>query len=166
MRNYPTITTGLGKFTPDLFTRLMTMLRAFEESPAGVGQVQGMKSRAKQTIILGKITATGSSVSTNRFKYTVTEQAMGDFDSSSGTFTFTDKTGGFQDIQAFNTVEIANTSSFAGPGVDLSAADFPAGMSLQPVFTNTVAVCLVKRDVNGEPIALFTIANAIDGSCT
>lgn len=166
MRNYPTITKGLGKFTPDIFARLMAMLRAFETSPTDFLQGQRKSSSTKERVILGKITATGSSVSTNRFKYTVTEQAMGDFDSSSGTFTFTDKVGGFTDIQAFNTVEIANTSSFAGPGVNLSAADFPPGMSLQPVFTNTVALCLIKRDINGEAIALFTIANAIDGSCS
>lgn len=166
MRNYPNISTGLGKFTPDLFGRLMFMLEAFESNPDLFRilnqQGKGMKGRR---VFIGKITHTGT-ISTNRFTYTVTEQQLGDFTSGSADYLFANKSDGIIDMVAVNTVEVANTSSFAGPGVDLSAADFPSGMSLQAVATGTLAICHIQRDENGEQVALFTIANAIDGSCT
>ncbi len=166
MRNYPNISTGLGKFTPDLFARLMAMLEVFESNPEIMAKLdqrgKGMKGRR---VFIGKITHTGT-ISTNRFTYTVTEQELADFTSGSPDYLFSDKSDGITEMVAVNTVEVANTSSFAGPGVDLSAADFPAGMSLQAIATGTLAICHIQRDENGEQVALFTIANAIDGSCT
>jgi hypothetical protein len=166
MRNYPNISTGLGKFTPDLFSRLMKMLRAFESNPElfKILDQRGKLMKGRR-VFIGKITHTGT-ISTNRFTYTVTEQELADFTSGSPDYLFTDKSNGITDMVAVNTVEVANTSSFAGPGVDLSAVDFPSGMSLQAVATGTMAICNIQRDENGEQVALFTIANAIDGSCS
>lgn len=166
MRNYPNISSGLGKFTPDLFSRLMILLEAFESNPDIFRTLdQRTKGMQGRRIFIGKITHTGT-ITTNRFKYTVTEQDLGDFTTGSADFLFSNKPDGIVDMVAVNTVEVANTSSFAGPGVNLAAADFPSGMSLQAVTTGTLAICNIQRDENGEQVALFTIANAIDGSCS
>ena len=168
MRNYPNISTGLGKFTPDLFDRLMVMLRAFEADPTNAKRLdQRQEQQQGRKTFIGKITHTGT-ISTNRFKYTVTEQEPEDCDpdDAGSTFGFINKQGGITDMFALNTVEFENTADFAGPGIDLSADDFPSGMSLQAIETGTLAICHVLYDLNGKQCAVFTIANAVDGSCS
>tara|TARA_R100001510_G_C7650576_1_gene208108 strand:+ start:1766 stop:2272 length:507 start_codon:yes stop_codon:yes gene_type:complete len=168
MRNYPNISTGLGKFTPDLFDRLMVMLRTFELDPTNAKRLdQRQEQQQGRKTFVGAITHTGQ-ISTNRFKYTVDERVPGncDPDDPSATFGFISKEGGIQNMFALNTVELQNTADFAGPGIDLSADDFPSGMSLQAIETGTLAICHVLYDRNGKQCAVFTIANAVDGSCS
>lgn len=167
MRNYPNISTGLGKFTPDLFDRLMVMLQTFEADPTNARRLdqRQLQQQGRKTFI-GKITHTGT-ISTNRFKYHVTEQEPQncDPDDTEAGFEFINKENGIFEVFALNTVEMQNTADFAGPGVDLSADDFPSGMSVQPIETGTLAICHVLYDLNGKQVAAFTVANAIDGSC-
>lgn len=166
MRNYPNISSGLGKFTPDLFSRLMILLEAFESNPEIFRTLdQRQKQLEGRKTFVGKITRTGA-ISTNRYKYTVQEQVPGECTGGSAAFNFINKEGGISDMVALNTVEFENTSTFAGPGIDLGADDFPAGMSLQPIEDGTLAICHVLYDTVGTQIAVFTIANAVDGSCS
>lgn len=163
---YPRITNGLGKFTPEVFNRLMLMLQDFEEK-SGDAIPKSRKGMQGRKTFIGKITHEGTLPGkTNQFKYKVSEVTPDDFTASTGNFTYVAVAGGISDMPAFNTVESQNTGDFAGPGVDLSAADFPSGMSLQEVKTNTIAICHIATDQNGLQVALFTIANAIDGSCS
>tara|TARA_Y100001938_G_scaffold147324_1_gene228253 strand:- start:629 stop:1126 length:498 start_codon:yes stop_codon:yes gene_type:complete len=164
MSNYPNISTGLGKFTPDLFARLMVMLQAYESDPSRFKTLdQKQKGGEFRKTFIGKITHTGT-ISTNRFKYTVDEQVPKDF-VTGGPFDFEQKPGGYSALFAINTVEVPNTASSVGPGIDLSAADFPPGMSLQPIKDGTLAICHVLYDERGVQTACFTVANAVDGSC-
>tara|TARA_R100000655_G_scaffold46391_1_gene83304 strand:+ start:1416 stop:1919 length:504 start_codon:yes stop_codon:yes gene_type:complete len=166
MSNYPNISTGLGKFTPDLFARLMVMLQAYESDPSKFKTLnqKGKGGEFRKTFV-GKITHTGDiSGQPNRFRYTVDEQVPNDFVVGND-WDFVQKPGGFTALKAVNTVEVPNTSSSVAPGIDLSASDFPDGMSLQPIKDGTLAICHVLYDERGEQVACFTVANAVDGSC-
>ena len=166
MTNYPNISTGLGKFTPDLFARLMVMLQAYESDPSRFRTLDQKKPGGEfRKTFVGKITHTGDITGQpNRFKYTVSEQVPNDFVVGNA-WDFKQKPGGYTALKAINTVEVGNTSTQVGPGINLGAADFPDGMTLQPISDGTLAICHVLYDQLGEQVACFTVANAVDGSC-
>ena len=171
MRNYPTISRGLGKFTPGLFARLMGMLREYEQT-GFKSENEARGDNRKKEVIMAKIVSiedTIGSADSNRYEYKVTEQELGDFATTGDTtspYNFKDKDGGFVELLAYNAVEADNSASVAGPGVNLAASDFPSGMGLIPIRVNTIVLCIVSRDKNGQPKGIFSVANAIDGSCT
>tara|TARA_B100000900_G_scaffold372105_1_gene351784 strand:- start:1121 stop:1627 length:507 start_codon:yes stop_codon:yes gene_type:complete len=168
MRNYPTISRGLGKFTPGLFARLMAMLREYENT-GFKSDTEARGENKKKQVIMAKIVSNDDTIGgvDNRFEYKVTEQELGDFSSTSPTYDFKDKDGGFVELLAYNAVEADNQQGGeVGPGVDTGASDFPTGMSLQAVRLGTIVLCIVSRDEDGQAKGIFSIANAIDGSCT
>ena len=163
-RNYPEISVGLGKFTPDLFSRLMVMLQAFEQDRS---VVRGLDSRAgnvrTRNLVIGQIQSS-ESYATNRFKYQFKEVLPGNFSGDSPDRDFFTKSGA-EEIEAYNLIEFENSSSFAGPGINLAADDFPSGMSLQPIEDDTYVLVYIQRDTKGKEVGFFNCANAIDGSC-
>ena len=173
-RNYHNISQGLGKFSPDLFARLMTMLEAYETS--GLGQeLQNYRQpprnnlggfSGKQGVILASIN-NPVQLTANRWKYQFSRLLPSNFDPDE-TPDYNLTQVGINPISgpAYNLVEFRNTADFAGPGIDLSAADFPSGMSVQPIEDDTPAIVFVTRDSNGFMVGFFNIANAIDGSCS
>ena len=169
MREYPKITQGLGKFTPDLFERLMEMLEAFESSNGGGKKnpsLDATRPSVGARVFVAKIdSSTALSGESNRWEYDFTEQIAQDFSSGSKNYNFTDKTGGVSD-KAFNIMETNNTASSMKPGVDLSAADFPSGMSVQPIADDSLVFVRSYRDDQGKTLYLFQADNAIDGSCS
>lgn len=168
MREYPTITRGLGKFTPGLFARLMTMLREYEKT-GFKNQSEAKGDNKKKQVIIAKIVSIESTIGgqNSRSEYKITEQELGDFSSSNPTYNFKDKPGGFVELLAYNAVEANNQDGgYVGPGVNTGASDFPTGMGVVGVRPGTIVLAIVSRDEDGEPKGIFSIANAIDGSCS
>tara|TARA_Y100000114_G_scaffold46858_1_gene42684 strand:+ start:4309 stop:4818 length:510 start_codon:yes stop_codon:yes gene_type:complete len=169
MREYPKITQGLGKFSPDLFERLMEMLEAFESGNGGGKKkpsLDGTRPSVGARVFVAKIdSSTAISGESNRFEYNFTEQIAQDFTSSSKNYNFADLTGGISD-KAYNIMETNNTANTMKPGVDLSAADFPSGMSVQAIADDSLVFMRSYRDDQGKTLYLFQAENAIDGSCT
>lgn len=169
MREYPKIQQGLGKFTPDLFDRLMEMLEAFESSNGAGKKREGLDSTRSNTgnrIFVARIS--GSSAITgenNRFAYTFVEETADDFSSGSADYNFSSG-GRLVTGTAYNIMEVNNTSALMNPGVDLSAGDFPSGMSVQAISTGSLVFMRQYRDNQGAGLFLFQAENAIDGSCS
>jgi len=169
MAEYPSISKGLGKLTPELWTRLMGMLRAYESgsiqsnSEQGIG---GMFAGLHRPYFLAKITAS-SAIATNRYKYTYAEVVL---DSS---YSFTTRTGGRSGTDALNLCEMSNTSTHVGAGVDLEGGAYPTGFSMMPIgkcgdgdTVDLVVVMFGVRDANGVLRSVFSLANDHDGTCT
>ena len=169
-RDYPTIQQGLGKFTPELFARLMRMLETFESDTGGQGvrkpELDVRGSRPPDRVFVGYIEgSTAIPGESNRWSYSFTE-AIGDRFSSPGpNYEFIAGGMGVTDT-AYNIMEVNNTSTDMNPGVDLSASDFPSGMEVQPISEGSLVFIQSFRDSNGEALYLFQAENAIDGSCT
>lgn len=169
-RDYPKISQGLGKFTPDLFARLMRMLEIFEaDNGGGALRKPGLDERRSdisERVFVARIA--GSSAITgedNRYEYTFIEETADDFSSDSKDYNFS--SGGRLILDnAFNIMEVNNTSALMNPGVDLSAGDFPSGMSVQPISTGSLVFMRQYRDNQGAGLYLFQAENAIDGSCS
>lgn len=169
-RDYPTISQGLGKFTPDLFARLMRMLEIFESDNGGSStrkpQLDQRRNDISDRVFVARIA--GSSEmdgEENRFTYTFVEETADDFSSDSADYNFS--SGGRLIVgTAYNIMEVNNTADLMNPGVDLSASDFPSGMSVQPISEGSLVFMRQYRDNQGEGVYFFQAENAIDGSCS
>lgn len=64
---------------------------------------------------------------------------------------------------ALNVTEAANTSSFIAPGIN--PANVPAGFAVKPIEVGMYVLLFPGRRVNGNPIWLFAVENALDGTC-
>lgn len=62
---------------------------------------------------------------------------------------------------ALNTIEAQNTALHVGPGI--VKANIPAGFSVKPV--EGYVLLFPGRRVDGTPMWLFSVPNAIDGAC-
>ena len=169
-RDYPIIQQGLGKFTPDLFARLMRMLETFESDSGGLGvRKNGLDQRGgtfPERVFVAQIeSSTAIPSESNRWSYGFTEAIADDFSSESKTYNFVAGGRGVTDT-AYNIMEVNNTSTDMNPGVDLSAGDFPAGMSVQPISDGSLVFMQAFRDSKGAALYLFQAENAIDGSCS
>ena len=112
--------------------------------------------------ILGKITGATAlpSPEVNRWLYTWTQANIG----STNRYIFeVPASEAWYYGEALNTNEAANTTSFIGPGID--PANVPAGFQVKPVAVGMYVLLYPGRRVNGTPIWLFAVENAIDGTC-
>ena len=176
MAIYPNITRGLGKLTPDLWRRLMRMLRWFESRAARMDR--GAKGRAW---ILAKITnAQVIGAHTTRWEYAWEEvqlDATDDgFDVVTNGLTSTGDADEW-DFAAINLAEAANTANEVAPGVRLSGDDYPAGMDAMPIGElfddgggvdriEVVVMLWAGRDDEGYTRWFFNLSNAHDGTCS
>ncbi len=169
MREYPKISQGLGKFTPDLFARLMDMLEAFESANGGGKKkpsLDGTRESKQPRVFVARITgSSGITGENNRFAYTFDEETADDFSSGSKNYNFS-AGGRLVTGTAYNIMEVNNTAALMNPGVDLSAGDFPSGMSVQAISTGSLVFMRQFRDDQGASLYLFQAENAIDGSCS
>lgn len=169
MREYPKITQGLGKFTPDLFQRLMDMLESFENANGGGKKnpsLDGTRDSPAGRTFVARISGSSAiSGENNRFAYTFIEETADDFSSGSADYNFSSG-GRLCTGTAYNIMEVNNTAALMNPGVDLSASDFPSGMSVQAISTGSLVFMRQYRDNQGAGLFLFQAENAIDGSCT
>tara|TARA_R110000822_G_scaffold24042_2_gene73600 strand:+ start:1413 stop:1925 length:513 start_codon:yes stop_codon:yes gene_type:complete len=170
MATYPRITRGLGKLSPSLFSRLMAMLKEYEDDKAK-NTVLDHSGQAglKRTYFLAKITASAAiGGASNRYTYTFTEVVL---DVTTG---FAVRANGRTGTNALNLCEMSNTATHVSPGVDLESSAYPAGFSMMPIgkcgdgdTVNLVVVMFAVRDAGGVLRSVFSLGNTHDGTaCT
>jgi len=184
VEQYPIITQGLGKLTPQLWERLMAMLTYYEHHARNEEQARG----ATTNYFLARIT--GSTEITdhpNRYEYDWEEVILNtvvETDSSAmiaGSLNSED-TG----ILALNLCELDNIDDQVSTGVnmDTNTTDYPVGFSMMPIGeiyisggTNEqlepivvmFAVSAGSGDVTEDDTLtkyVFSIGNSHDGECT
>lgn len=173
MPEYPNISTGLGKLTPQLWERLMRMLRSYESTyPRDERQVRPAGGGGSISF-LAKITG-NLEITANRYKYAWTEVYV---DATDGT-TFITKTGGKSGTTstdfALNGCEAANTADDVGSGVVVDATNYPANFEPMAIGQlasdpadkiDLVVVMFQIKDDEGGTTYIFNMVNSHDGSC-
>jgi len=117
---------------------------------------------------LAKITNSAAIVGTsNRYNYTWFEVVL---DDETGVDL---RINGLSGTTALNICEMSNTAADVGPGVAVDADDYPDGFDMipigGPVGSAAVAVVVMMyhvKDEDGNLRAVFSMANAHDGSCS
>ena len=180
--SYPEISKGLGKLTPELWSRLMLMLRDYEREGTGTGTQRKPESEKQyREYFLAKLTGCALIAATNnRWEYSFEEVNV------NGT-TFTTVTGGQSgtvaaSTAAYNACEAGNTSSEVGTGVYMDG-DYPSGFNMMPIGMTAdnfdpsvttyasldvdVSVMMYNtRAASGALTRVFFAANSHDGACT
>ena len=177
--SYPEISKGLGKLTPEMWARLMDMLRSFESGDPQSGNRE--RDKQYKEYFLAELTGCAAIGGTsNRWEYSFTEVIV------NGT-AFATLTGGQSgtvaaSTAAYNACEAGNTSTEVGTGVYLSGG-YPSGFNMMPIgmtadnfdpATTTYASLDVDvvvmmynfREVSGALKCVFFAANSHDGVCT
>jgi len=162
---YPTISQGLGNLTPQLWERLMVMLRAYEKDNKNETR-KTFKQNSNATIFLAQITTSSLIGGTaNRYYYTWEEINMVDEN------TVEEKLGGRSGDEAINLCEIPNTIDNVAPAIDLNGATYPDGFGMRAigdcidtVYLEVVVVMHRIVDNGGVPRYVFSLANSNDGT--
>jgi len=173
---YPRISVGIGELSPEMWDRLMLVMRFVEniigdsdESEEGsLGRVNPPKTTFIATI-------TGSSeIGANRYKYEWLEVNV---ELDSGDLTETIPVGlalGHDAVgYAYNLCELSNTDTSVGSGVHVGEElDYPTGFSMMPIGKcgddteiDVGVVMTLIRGSKGEVIPVFSMVNAHDGEC-
>ncbi len=177
MAQYPSISRGLGKLTPGLWSRLMTMLKAFEGSNASInGLGNATKIDLRQSITGGRFFFAeikgNAALATNRYKYEFDHVDPVDWaNPASGDF-YPRAVGwgaevGGGTVYAYNLIEMHNTSTTIGPGVGVGAGS-PSGstLSIVPISSGSIVIMWPAISEDGEQVFFFQCENAIGVSCT
>lgn len=162
--NYPKITNGLGKLSPQLFARIMAMLRVFESAENSTFTAPSVKGLNRPTF-LAKITGSAS-IATNRYEYSWTEVVLTSGDAVSP------RSNARSGTEALNLCEMANTATSVGSGVDVGGTDYPSNFSMMPIgktgdgtLIDVVVVMSAVRDEDGVLRSVFSMVNSHDGNC-
>lgn len=175
---YPIISHGLGKLTPDVWKRLMDMLRLYEQ--------KNLDERAKAegggtNFFLAKLTgAKNVKADSNRYIYSWTKVTISGVHANGYlefTVTATTSTvdGDTFAKGAYNIIESVNTDDETSTGVNESAGTFPSGYFLQSIgggYEDTLGDEVVDRLLETVVMVfrsggkyLFSATNSYDGSC-
>jgi len=91
-------------------------------------------------------------------------------DNASG---FAVRANGLTGTTALNICEMSNTAADVGPGVAVDAADYPAGFDMMAIgkvgdggAIPVVVMMYHVKDADGNLRAVFSMANAHDGTCS
>jgi hypothetical protein len=156
----PNIAGGMGAITPRAWNKIASVVNRNEPAID-----QSRNQRKAQQVFLAKITGNNTIISNRRWSYTWTTAA---FDVTTNKFKAAIGTALISDTNqlAYNTVEGLQQDSGTknGPGV-LHANIVAAGYALQPIATGTYVLLFGTADSTGKQIYVFSVANAIDGSC-
>tara|TARA_R100000655_G_scaffold71369_2_gene109748 strand:+ start:5055 stop:5744 length:690 start_codon:yes stop_codon:yes gene_type:complete len=176
---YPSISTGLGNLTPDLWRRMMTMLNSFEQKNRDETSNRNLNKDTKP--FLARIDK-AKCIGDNRYKYAWTEVYLKDDNTVAVVTNGRTSTGDTDeyDYAAINLLEIANTASRGSVGVNLGSLDYPSGYNLQclgggyatgssEVTPNVLPIVVMNR-VGGRSVEtvaryVFGNTNENDGSC-
>ena len=171
MPNYPSIRKGLGKLDPQLWTRIMLMLAAFEKKQekkeVNISSTRNASGGMNRPYFLAKITDSAEIEGTeNRYEYTFEEVVL------DGTTGFAARPNGRTGDNALNLCEMSNTATHVGAGVDLEGASYPEGFSMMPIGecgdgdeVHVVVVIFGVRDSDGALRSAFCLGNTHDGTC-
>jgi hypothetical protein len=178
--SYPEITTGLGKLTPDLFGRIVKMLRSFE-SNEGVSRDNRPSDRIYSDYFMAKLTGCSAVSGTIRWEYSFTEVYS---DGSTYAIPSNAQTGTVAaGTAAYNLCEMGNSGDLVGTGVDMGGTDYPAGFNMMPIGMTAdnfdpatgayasldVNVVVMMYNVNTATDTMarvFFAGNSHDGVCT
>ena len=156
----PNIAGGMGAITPRAWNKIASVVN--RNAPA---IDQSRNQRKAQQVFLAKITGNNVIISNRRWSYTWTTAA---FDVTTNKFKAATGTALISDTNqlAYNTVEGLQQDSGTknGPGV-LHANIVAAGYTLQPIASGTYVLLFGTADSTGKQIYVFSVANAIDGTC-
>jgi len=168
---YPIINNGLGLLTPELWGRVMAMLRAFESKD--VDERRAKSSTASASFFLAKLTD-AKCVATNKYIYAWEEVII----TAIYTFSSEGKTSEGDtdewDFAAMNLLEGNNTGSNTATGVDESSPNFPDGYTYQAIGGGYATSGNTVGSLGVDPIVImwkskgnyvFTAANSYDGDC-
>lgn len=177
MTEYPFITTGLGELTPDLWARLMDMLRFFEASGAGnniggaaAGSAQPgeFAPRFTNTFFAKIIGSTelsgGAGAGADRYAYQFAEvypamTFVNEEDDDITDFTFTTRENGITG-KAVNLAETTNTRTQFGPFAYEKCGCEAEGSGscdfLTPVQPNEIVLMRSCPEASGRPAYFFT----------
>jgi len=174
---YPIIERGLGLLTPDLWRRIMNMLRNYEE---GTRDETGKLSSTINKPYLVELTK-AKCIDPNRYIYAWRQVVLNDDNSWSVVTDGKTSTGDTDeyDFAAVNLIEIANTSTFTSAGVSMTGS-YPSGWTMQAmgggscsgtgceVSIGDVIVMLTRvsgRNTETVPRYVFSAVNEHDGIC-
>ena len=150
----------MGAITPRAWNKIASVVN--RNAPA---IDQSRNQRKAQQVFLAKITGNNVIISNRRWSYTWTTAA---FDVTTNKFKAATGTALISDTNqlAYNTVEGLQQDSGTknGPGV-LHANIVAAGYTLQPIASGTYVLLFGTADSTGKQIYVFSVANAIDGTC-
>tara|TARA_R110000824_G_scaffold214766_1_gene400988 strand:+ start:1656 stop:2150 length:495 start_codon:yes stop_codon:yes gene_type:complete len=163
--SYPEISKGLGKLTPEMWARLMDMLRTFESGDPQSANRE--RDKRYKEYFLAKITASAAIGGTsNRYTYSWTEVML------QTDTTFATWAGGSTGTTALNLCEMSNTADNVAPAVDLNGAAYPSGFTMRAIGScfdsvqvDTVVVMFNIRDSGGGLRQVFALGNSHDGTC-
>lgn len=175
---FPSISRGLGNLTPDMWQRLMRMLRNFEEGTRD--ETKAKSGRGLNKPFLAELTL-AQCINPNRYIYAWRQVVLNDdntFSTVSGGKTSTGGTDEW-DFAAVNLMELGNGSAWTSAGVSM-AGDYPAGWTMQAigggscsgtgceVSISPVVVLLTKvsgASTETDPRYVFSAVNEHDGTC-
>lgn len=162
---------GVGKFTPRLWDRLMTMLVSWEADQEG-RQARSLYPPLRRweirppimAIVYGEL---ATEFATNRWRYPWQQAKL------TGTTWAVNEEGlaydaSDTDTWALNTVEASNDGlGVEAPGVNIEQEPYlSSGFSLQPISGQPVVPLHFFRDTGNVVRYVFSLANAHDGTCT
>ena len=165
--------------TPDLWLRLMKMLRNFEEGTRD--ETSAKKATAANKPFLVELT-NAKCIAANRYKYAWRQVTLNDDNSFSVATNGKTSTGETDewDFAAINLMEISNTSIRTSAGVNMEG-DYPAGWTMQAIGGGSCSgagcevaigsvIVLMHRvgGLNTESVSrhVFTAVNEHDGTCS
>ena len=155
----PNISGGMGAITPRAWQKIASVVN--KNDPA---TNQSRNLRKAQQVFLAKITGNTQIILNRRWSYTWQSAA---FDVPTNKFKAAIGTALISDTNqlAYNTVEglQQDSGTYNGPGI--THANIPAGYTLQPIATGTYVLMFGTAGSTGNQIYVFSVANAIDGTC-
>ena len=176
MTQWPSITTGLGKLTPDLWHRLIKMLKWYESQQLDYRRAASVFSGTSSSVTYFLATITDSTEITadqNIYRYSWTEvKLLEDDDGVNAKFEGRTGLKTSATTGALNLCELQNDDENVSPGVDIDATEYPAnftmraiGSCIDDVQLDTVVIMYEIIDDTGETRWVFSLANAHDGTC-
>ena len=159
MNIQPNISGGMGAITPRAWQKIASVVNKNDPATNQSGNL-----RKAQQVFLAKITGNTAIIANRRWSYTWTSAA---FDVTTNKFKAATGTALISDTNqlAYNTVEGLQQDSGTKNGPGITHANIPAGYTLQPIATGTYVLMFGTAGSTGNQIYVFSVANAIDGTC-
>ena len=148
----------MGAITPRAWNKIASVVN--KNAPA---TDQSRNQRKAQQVFIAIITGNSSIITNRRWSYS---WKSAEFDVPSNKFKAATGSALIDANQsAYNTVEglQQETGAYNGPGI--THANIPSGYLLKPIATGTYVLMFGTASSNGKHIYVFSVANAIDGSC-
>lgn len=160
MRIKPNIRSSIGMITPRVFNKIAKTCNKREK------ELEPTSREYRPTVFFACIIDATEVVAGRQWKYTWTRSQI--TVSTTAEFVMTDEyslnynNGNFY---AWNGCEMAHLANgdYNGPG--FLNANIPVGYSLQPICVGTHVIMMSERSTDGNLIFVFSIPNAIDGTC-